>query len=120
MEELISVCRLKINRGVITSTRQDYEGSLALDANICKLAGVEKHEHVYGVNLTTGARFETYIIPGEPGMIELRGGTALLGKPGDRIGMLFFSLIARQHAASRTTRIVILDDKNEIMEVHDE
>jgi hypothetical protein len=61
--------------------------------------------------------FETYAIYGaaQRGIIELNGATAHLGKIGDRITIMSFARYAREEAAIHQPRIVVLNDKNEIV-----
>lgn len=67
--------------------------------------------------MSNGERFETYAIYGEAqrGIIELNGATAHLGKIGDRITIMSFARYTLEEAAIYQPRIVVLNDKNEIV-----
>lgn len=116
MTGYVTVCRVKINRARVTGCNLNYDGSLAVDQAILERAGIVKNERVVGVNISTGARFETYAIAGKPGEVALHGGTARLGSPGDIVGMLFFISLPIEDAAQYKTRIIILNEKNEVTE----
>lgn len=68
----------------ITATKPDYHGSATVDTHLLELAGMEPFERVDVCNMTTGARFTTYLLAGGPGAFELNGAAARLGQPGDR------------------------------------
>ena len=58
-------------------------------------------EKVLIANIENGARFETYIIPGEPGSgeIQLNGAAARLGEPGDVLTIMVFGYVPVEDAA---------------------
>ena len=84
---LISLCKSKIHRATVTQADLHYEGSLTVDADLLKAAGLRPYEKVAVVNVNTGARLETYTIRREPGsgVICLNGAAARLGQAGDLI-----------------------------------
>jgi len=79
---LIEVFKGKIHRATVTEAHLDYEGSLAVDPELIAAAGMVVGEKVQVVNLNNGARFETYLIKGEPGQVCLNGPAARLGLAG--------------------------------------
>jgi aspartate 1-decarboxylase len=68
-------------------------------------------------NLANGARFETYAIPGErgSGQIQLNGATAHRGKIGDRLTIMSFAMIDVQIARKWEPRVIVLGEKNAIV-----
>ena len=56
---LISLCKSKIHRATVTQADLHYEGSLTVDADLLKAAGLRPYEKVAVVNVNTGARLET-------------------------------------------------------------
>lgn len=105
----------KIHRAKVTQADLNYAGSLTLDAELMKAADLASYEQVHVLNLATGARFETYVIPGKAGSGEvcLNGAAARLGAPGDLV--LILSYIITQEAP--LPRIVHVDDKNHVREI---
>jgi aspartate 1-decarboxylase len=79
--------RGKIHRATVTETRLDYVGSITVDEDLLDKACIWIGEKVSIGNVTNGARFETYTIPGErgSGIIALNGAAAHLCNVGDKI-----------------------------------
>ena len=55
----------KIHRATVTEANLNYVGSITIDYDILDAVGMVENEKVQIVNNNNGARFETYIIPGE-------------------------------------------------------
>jgi aspartate 1-decarboxylase len=74
-------------------------------------------EKVLVANISTGDRFETYVIAGEAGSgsIELNGATARLGQTGDQIIIFAFARMPESEADSFSPRIVQLDNNNRVI-----
>ena len=85
-----AIRKLKIHRATVTGVSLLYEGSLTISSDLAALVDLREYEKILVGNLDNGARFETYVIYGEPreGVIELNGATAHLGKIGDRITIM--------------------------------
>jgi aspartate 1-decarboxylase len=64
-------------------------------------------------SITTGARLETYILPGKPGTghILINGGAAHLIKAGERVAIMAFALSETPVASNN----LLLDEKNQIV-----
>ncbi len=75
--------RGKLHRVRVTEADVDYEGSITIDQALMEIAGLETHESVNVWNVTTGARIETYALPGGDGVICLNGAAAHRFNPGD-------------------------------------
>jgi aspartate 1-decarboxylase len=112
-----TLLKSKIHRAAVTGASVDYEGSLTISSDLAELVGLREYEKILVGNLTNGERFETYAIYGEPqrGIIELNGGTAHLGKIGDRITIMSFACYTPEEAAVHRPRILVLDEKNTIV-----
>ena len=54
----------KIHGAVVTEANLQYEGSITIPEDLLTLTGLLPHEAVSVWNVTTGARFETYILRG--------------------------------------------------------
>ena len=113
----LTLLKSKIHRATVTGANVDYEGSLTISSDLAELVGLLEYEKILVGNLNNGERFETYAIYGEPqrGIIELNGATARLGRLGDRLTIMSFARLAPADAAIHRPRILLLDEKNEIV-----
>ena len=111
----IDMFRAKIHRAVVTQAELEYEGSLAVDSALLEAAGLIVGEKVQVVNLSNGARFETYLINGTKGEICLNGPAARLGLPGDRVIIIAYAHMSIEEARSFKPRIVMVDEHNQIV-----
>ena len=113
---LLHMLKSKIHRGLVTEANLEYEGSLTIDRDLMEKAGFLAYEKILCSNMANGARFETYVIPGEggSGKIVLNGAAAHLGKPGDRLTIMSFTEVDLAEAKFWKPRIIVLGDKNNI------
>ena len=113
----LTLLKSKIHRAAVTGASLDYEGSLTLSADLAELVSLLPYEKILVGNLSNGKRFETYAIygPARGGIIELNGATAHLGKIGDRVTIMSFARVMREEAALHKPRVVILNEKNEVV-----
>ena len=114
---LIHVLKSKIHRAHVTAANVNYEGSLAIDRALMEKVGFMPYEKILCGNMANGERFETYVIPGEAGSgdIVLNGATAFLGQPGDRLTIMSFTEIDITHAKFWKPRVIVLGEKNAIV-----
>lgn len=107
----------KIHRAVITDTNLNYVGSITIDRNLLEAADILPYEKVQVVNNNNGARFETYVIEGEPGsgQVCLNGAAARLGEPGDILIILSYVQVEEEKAREYKPRVVMVDDQNRIV-----
>jgi len=110
----IQILKSKLHMARVTEIRPEYEGSLSVDSHLLQVAGILPYERVLCSNLSNGERFETYAIPSTPGSGEviLNGPAALLGKPGDRLVVMCFTIISQEEAKNWTPTCVVLDENN--------
>ena len=113
----IQILKSKIHRGSVTAASLDYEGSLSIDAALMDLCGLFPYERILCSNLANGERFETYAIPAErgSGAIVLNGATAHLGKVGDRLTIMSYTMVDEYQAKHWEPRVLLLDQKNKII-----
>lgn len=111
----------KIHRAKITEANLYYEGSFTIDSYILKKANILPYEKVSVVNLNNGERFETYVIPGEPGKRQfcLNGAAARKGTIGDEVIIISYSIFEENELQSYKPLIVLLDKDNNITEITD-
>jgi len=94
----------------VTGTHLDYEGSIELDANYIKKAGLHPNEEVQILNVENGERFLTYILEGKPGSekADLNGPAARKAMRGDRIMVLAYCYLTPEEISGHKPIIVSL------------
>jgi len=104
----------KIHRMTVTDANIDYIGSITLDPELCDLADVREWEQVAVVDIDNGARFETYVILGEPGGGEccLNGAAARLVHRGDKVIVITYADYDDAELEGYAPRIVHVDGRN--------
>ena len=96
----------KIHRIAVTETELAYEGSITIDESLMAEADLYNYEQVDVVNVNTGGRFSTYVIPGAPGACCLNGAAARLGERGDILIVMAFDLLDEETAKDWKPTIV--------------
>lgn len=107
----------KIHKASVTDANIDYEGSVAIDTNLCKAADILNFEKVEIYNITNGARFSTYVIPGKDGEICLNGAAARLVQKGDRVIIASYAEYEEDEQDNFKPVLVFVDSKNMVKEV---
>ena len=110
--------RGKIHRATITGADLHYEGSVTIDADLMKAAGLITHEAVHIWNVDNGERFETYAIEGQPGsgVICVNGAAAHLVRPGHLVIIAAFTWLEEETARKHEPKVVFVDERNRIRE----
>lgn len=106
----------KIHRATVTEANLDYEGSITLDPDLMDGAGILPYEKVHVVDVTNGARLETYAIKGERGSGEvcINGAAAHLVHRGDIVIIIAYQELTEAEARELTPRMVYVDASNRI------
>jgi len=101
--------RSKIHKATVTEADLNYLGSITIDEDLIKKAGLWAGEKVLVVSNTSGARLETYVIVGKSGsgIICMNGAAAHLIKKGEEIIIMGFELADKPIKAKN-----MLVDKN--------
>ena len=113
-----TMLRGKIHRATVTRADLDYEGSISIDEALMEAAGIVEWEQVHVLNLTNGARLETYAITAPAGSCEvcINGAAAHLVQPGDRVIILNYKGAPEDRLAEHRPRVVHVDERNRIVE----
>jgi aspartate 1-decarboxylase len=121
--EPIAVMRImmksKVHRATVTQADLHYVGSVTLDAALMDAADLLEGEQVAIVDITNGARIETYVIPGArgSGVIGINGAAAHLVRPGDLVIIMSYVLVTDAEARTLVPRVVHVDAKNRVVKV---
>jgi aspartate 1-decarboxylase len=109
----------KIHRATVTQADLDYVGSVTLDAALMEAADLLEGEQVAIVDITNGARIETYVIPGErgSGVIGINGAAAHLVHPGDLVIIMSYAVLDDAEARALQPRVVHVDAQNRILKL---
>lgn len=107
----------KIHRATVTQADLHYVGSVTVDEDLLDAADLLPGEQVAIVDITNGARLETYVIPGErgSGVIGINGAAARLVQPGDLIILIAYGLMDDAEARTYQPKVVFVDADNKIM-----
>lgn len=111
--------RAKIHRATVTQCDIDYVGSITVDADLLAVAGIRPNEAVWVLDLDNAARFETYVIRGEPGsgVIGINGAAARLTEVGHKVIILAYGLLTEDKLDDHTATVVIADQHNRVDQV---
>ncbi len=109
----------KIHRATVVQSELDYVGSITIDTELMKAAGILEYEKVQIADVNNGARFETYTIAGEPGsgMICLNGAAAKCVEEGDKVIIMAYADMTPEEAREYRPNVVFVDDDNKISRV---
>ncbi|GAA1619737.1 aspartate 1-decarboxylase [Catellatospora bangladeshensis] len=107
----------KIHRATVTQADLHYVGSVTIDEDLMDAADLLPGEQVAIVDVTNGARLETYVIPGErgTGVIGINGAAAHLVQPGDLVILISYAQVDEATARAYTPRVVHVDERNRII-----
>jgi aspartate 1-decarboxylase len=109
----------KIHRATVTQADLDYVGSVTLDAALMEAADLLEGEQVAIVDVTNGARIETYVIPGPrgSGIVGINGAAAHLIHPGDLVIIMSYAVLDDAEARALQPRVVHVDRQNRIVKL---
>lgn len=104
------VMRSKIHKATVIQADVNYVGSITIDEALMERVGLWAGERVLVVSNTSGARLETYVIPGprDSGVINMNGAAAHLVKAGEEIIIIAFEL----SGVPVTPKQILVDKQN--------
>ncbi|BCJ71505.1 aspartate 1-decarboxylase [Catellatospora sp. IY07-71] len=114
---LRTMFKSKIHRATVTQADLHYVGSVTIDEDLMDAADLLPGEQVAIVDVTNGARLETYVIPGErgTGVIGINGAAAHLVQPGDLVILISYAQVDEATARAYSPRVVHVDAQNRII-----
>jgi aspartate 1-decarboxylase len=103
----------------VTQADLHYVGSVTLDAALMVAADLLEGEQVAIVDITNGARIETYVIPGPAGsgVIGINGAAAHLVHAGDLVIIMSYAVVTDAEARAMKPHVVHVDEKNRVVKI---
>ncbi|WP_328604926.1 aspartate 1-decarboxylase [Amycolatopsis sp. NBC_00345] len=113
-----TMLKSKIHRATVTQADLHYVGSVTVDEDLMEAADLLPGEQVSIVDVTNGARLETYVIKGErgSGVLGINGAAAHLVHPGDLVILISYGQMDDAEAAGYEPRVVFVSEDNRIVE----
>jgi len=112
----------KIHRATVTQADLHYVGSVTIDQDLLDAADLLPGEQVSIVDVTNGARLETYVIPGVrgSGVVGINGAAAHLVHPGDLVIIISYAVMDDATARAYRPAVVHVDAGNRVVELGDD
>ncbi|PYI39176.1 aspartate 1-decarboxylase [Arthrobacter psychrolactophilus] len=112
-----TIFKSKIHRATVTHADLHYVGSVTVDADLLDAADILPGELVSIVDITNGARLETYTIAGErgSGVIGINGAAAHLVGVGDLVILITYAQMTTAEALDYVPSVVHVDADNKIV-----
>jgi aspartate 1-decarboxylase len=109
----------KIHRATVTHADLHYVGSVTVDLDLLEAADILPGELVSIVDITNGARLETYTIAGErgSGVIGINGAAAHLMHENDLVILITYAQMTTEEAKAYEPKVVHVDGQNRIIQL---
>ncbi|MDD2605272.1 MAG: aspartate 1-decarboxylase [Desulfobacterales bacterium] len=113
---LISVLKSKLHQARVTDKNIAYVGSITIDLELMRLAGLRVNERVEVYDIENGERLATYVLEGEAGSgcIVLNGAAARKVEIGDRVIVAAYGLVTPDEPAV-DPHVVFLGENNRVV-----
>ena len=113
---LRTMMKSKIHRATVTQADLNYVGSVTVEEDLLDAADLLPGELVHIVDVTNGARLETYTIKGErgSGVIGINGAAARLVAPGDIVILIAYAQLETAEARELQPSVVFVDAENRV------
>lgn len=111
-----TMLKSKIHRATVTQADLHYVGSVTIAADLMDAADLLPGEQVAIVDVTNGARLETYVIAGPrgTGVIGINGAAARLVHAGDIVIIISYCSVSDAEARELEPKVVFVDAGNHI------
>lgn len=112
-----TMLKSKLHRARVTEANLHYVGSVTIDSELLAEADILEGEQVTIVDVTNGARLETYAIAGTPGsgIIGINGAAAHLVDVGDIVIIIAYGIFEDAEARSFVPRVLFVGADNTIV-----
>lgn len=114
---LRTMMKSKIHRATVTQADLHYVGSVTVDEDLLDASDILPGELVHIVDVTNGARLETYTIAGPrgSGVIGINGAAAHLVHPDDIVILISYAQVEDAEARELQPSVVFVDADNKIV-----
>jgi aspartate 1-decarboxylase len=114
---LRTMMKAKVHSATVTQADLHYVGSVTVDEDLLDAADLLVGELVHIVDVTNGARLETYTIAGErgSGVLGINGAAARLVHPGDVVILIGYGQMDTAEARALEPHVVFVDADNKII-----
>ncbi|MGX1163603.1 L-aspartate 1-decarboxylase [Arthrobacter sp. SLBN-100] len=114
-----TIFKSKIHRATVTHADLHYVGSVTVDLDLLDAADILPGELVAIVDVTNGARLETYTIAGErgSGVIGINGPAAHLVQENDVVIVITYAQMTIEEARVYEPKVVHVDENNKIVQL---
>lgn len=108
--------RAKIHRATVTDADIDYVGSITIDRDLIDAVDIRPLEEVEVWDVTNGARFTTYCIPGArgSGVVQINGAAAHLAHAGDKVIIAAWAQMDSDSLGAHNVQVVVPDEDNAV------
>jgi aspartate 1-decarboxylase len=117
-----TMLKSKIHRATVTESNLHYVGSVTIDEDLMDAADLLPGEQVAVLDITNGARLETYVIPGArgSGVLGINGAAAHLVATGDLVIVLSYAAVNNAQARTWRPTVVFVDAANRPVHLGDD
>lgn len=117
-----TMMKAKIHKARVSEANLNYVGSVTIDQDLLDATDILPHEKVQIVNNNNGARFETYVIPGErgSGVICLNGAAARLAQVDDIVIIISYALISDDELSTFKPKVALVNEENKVTKMLDQ
>lgn len=107
----------KIHRATVTHADLHYIGSVTVDLDLLDAADILPGELVAIVDVTNGARLETYTIAGQrgSGVIGINGAAVHLVQENDIVILITYAQMTTKEAKAYEPKVVHVDENNRVI-----
>jgi aspartate 1-decarboxylase len=111
-----TMLKSKLHRATVTQADLHYVGSVTIDEDLMDAPDLLAGEQVAIVDVTNGARLETYVIAGPrgSGVIGINGAAARLVHEGDLVIVISYCAVTDAEARTLRPKVVFVDADNRI------
>lgn len=111
----------KIHRATVTDANLHYVGSITIDRDLMDAADLFEFEQVAVVDVTNGARLETYVIEGPrgSGVVCMNGAAAHLITKGDLVIIISYVDLEQSELDNHRPTVVYVDARNRMVDEAD-
>jgi len=92
----------------VTDKSLHYNGSQTIPVSVMRAAGILPYEQVHCLNMSNGARWVTYAVPGPETVCSLNGAAARQGEVGDELILITYLSAEAFHGA----KVIFCDGSN--------